>query len=134
MHCSYDDIRDRIKDEPLWFDENAVPRYVPFSPRYISDIYAEEAALVEIACQDCHKKFLVAFSRSVMDDIFGGPSATTLANMIRKKIIHYGDPPNIRCCPSGPTMNSDPLRVIEFWERNNLEWVRNKSLEIDVSD
>lgn len=137
MHCGYRDIRDKISDPPMWFDENAVPRYVPFSPRELSNIYAREAALVEIACQNCQTKFKVAFSRCAMDDVQSqmmGVGPVTLAETIKEKTIHYGDPPNIGCCPAGPTMNSDPLRVLEFWTREELEWVRDYALEIDIAD
>lgn len=140
MNCDYADIRERIKEEPLWFDEAAVPRYVHFSPDHLSDIYAREAALVLIACQACQKRFKVAFARNDMDDIRAardGQEPRTIAAQIRQNVIHYGDPPNVGCCPAGPTMNSDPLRVLEYWLRNaatDHEWRRDESLEIDVSE
>jgi hypothetical protein len=140
MNHDYDDIRSKIAERPQWFDENAVPRYVVFAPDHLSNIYAREGALVEIACQACQTRFKVAFSRDTMDDVrarMGGREPRLLADFITGKTIHYGDPPNVRCCPGGPTMNSDPLRVIEYWRRDdstNHEWQRNTALEIDVSE
>lgn len=139
MKCNYSDILSRIPDKPSWFDECAVPRFVDFHPSRSSDIYARECALVEIGCQNCQTRFRVAFARSAVDDLKShrlGMKPRTLADSIREKTIHYGDPPNVRCCPAGPTMNSDPLRVIEFWHKSratDYEWERDTSLEIDVS-
>jgi len=127
MHHSYDDIRSRIPMEPLWWDENAVPRYVDFHPHHLANIYATEALLLRIACQGCGRIFLVALS----DD--GGlreERAITLAGLVRGNEVHFGDPPNIDCCPSGPTMNSVPRDVIEFWSRvPGREWQRCSELE-----
>lgn len=141
MNHDYRDIRSKIAEEPQWFDENAVPRYMPFSPYLLSNIYAREGALVEIACQVCQTRFKVAFSRSSsMDDIRAqalGHKPCLLADQIVAKTIHYGDPPNVGCCPAGPTMNSDPLRVLEYWRRDgttNLNWRREPALEVDISD
>jgi len=58
----------------------------------------------------------------------------SIANQIKEKTIHYGDPPNVRCCAAGPTMNSDPLLVLEYWERKNFDWVRNPEYEINLDD
>lgn len=48
--------------------------------------------------------------------------------------LHYGDPPNVGCCPSGPSMNSVPREVLEVWtlERPDgvwPEWKRHPDLE-----
>ena len=139
MNCYYEDIIKKIDEEPQWFDEYAVPRYCKFTPREAANIYANECALALIACQDCHRKFKVCFSRSAHDDIkhmvmFGkNKKPPTLAEAIKNKTIHYGDPPNIRCCPAGPTMNCDDLKVLEYWVHNKkFEWVRRKRLEIEL--
>lgn len=140
MNCDYKDIRSRIPEQPSWFDEGAVPRYSAFAPHELSNIYAREGALVVIACQACQTRFRVAFSRSSMDDVrdqAAGRPSRLLADIIKTGEIHYGDPPNTGCCPAGPTMNSDPLRVLEYWRRDETtghEWKRDAALEIDVSD
>ncbi len=137
MNRYYADILERIDGPPLWFDENAVPRYCAFSPDWL-DIYAREAALVLIECQSCQRQFTVAFSRSSMDDVLAhgrGLPARTLEQGIREKSLHYGDPPNVHCCPSGPTMNSEPLRVMEYWVRGkNFTWERKPELEVRLDE
>ena len=45
----------------------------------------------------------------------GDGDLPTLSERIRDMTIAYGDPPNIGCCPAGPTMNSVPRRVLEYW-------------------
>lgn len=138
MHHHYIDIRSRIPEPPLWFDENAVPRYDAFRPRDVADIYAKEVALVLIACQNCKQEFKVAFSYNAMDEvraIAGGHKRISLADSIRRGWIHYGDPPNVECCGAGPTMNSDPICVLEYWHKDNaFEWQRDQNLEIAIHE
>lgn len=138
MHNGYDDIRERINEPPKWWDENAVPRYCDFSPKETANIYADEAALVLIGCQNCGREFMVCFSCSqsqIMMAKARGYNARTLADQIKDKTIHYGDPPNADCCAAGATMNCDDLRVFEYWHRpDHFDWVRDSFLETDVSD
>lgn len=166
MLHDYYDIRKRIDAEPKWWDEHGVPRYDEFCPGELADIYAEEAALVLITCQSCAHEFQVAFSFGPADKMSIGERLTrialeeklpqsheevkairkeaferawqrSLAESIRDKNLHYGDPPNIGCCLAGATMNSEPRRVLEYWRRYDrngtdiiLEWHRDRSLEI----
>ena len=138
MHTDYADIRSRIPTPPLWWDEEAVPRYEPFHPRLTANIYARECALVEIACQNCQARFLVAFSRSDHRFLWGEDgklkqvvAAPTLASEVQDGSLHYGDPPNTDHCDAGPTMNCDDLRVVEFWVRPSAgTWSRHTELEI----
>lgn len=116
MHHHYEDIRSRISEPPLWFDENAVPRYVEFTPDEVANIYADEVCLVHIDCQGCGVAFKVAFSRSKTDVIFK-PHSRPLEELILENELHYGDPPNVGCCAAGATMNSVPRRVLEYWVR-----------------
>ena len=137
MNAYYEDIISKIKQKSQWFDEHAVPRYCRFYPRHLADIYADECALVLIACQSCGIQFKVAFSQNKMDNIkyqmmFADKELPTLAEQIKDRTIHYGDPPNIQCCPAGPTMNCNDIKVLQYWKRENLEWVRDKSLEIEL--
>ena len=110
---------------PIWFDENGVPRWVPFSPSEIADIYARVCALMEIRCQNCERSFLVSMVLPLSEA--GG--------RVLDEMFEYGDPPNVECCPSGPTMNSVPIRVVEFWVRTPPQkvvgsgWVRVESEE-----
>lgn len=135
MHHHYNDITSRILAPPMWYDENAVPRYCDFAPDEVADIYATEVALVEIACQDCGQRFNVAFSWDRVEWVKGVPrlhEAMTLADVKR---LHYGDPPNAGCCPAGPTMNCDDLRVLEFWRKDEaFTWTRIPELEVALAD
>jgi hypothetical protein len=77
----------------------------------------------------------------------------TIAEAIRSRTLHYGDPPrhdgdpnDRQACAAGASMNSEPRRVIEYWHRHDrrfvegsritnmayFEWVRDPSLEIDI--
>ena len=131
MNNPYTDIRSRIPEPPRWWDENAVPRYCDFSPSEAADIYAEECALVRIACQACGEAFDVCFSSSALSRVRGEQG---VAEDIRSNGLAFGDPPNSRCCPAGPTMSSDTVRVLEYWRRAPWEWTRDATLEVDVSD
>lgn len=138
MKGSYDDIVSRIADPILWYDEHGVPRYAPFTPDLKSDIYADEAALVEVVCQECRRAFFVCCSRAEDDNRRPVPVAERIrANDDRL----YGDPPchttDIECqtgmesCRAGHTMNSIAVRVVEYWSRAaTMQWGRDPALEI----
>jgi hypothetical protein len=134
----YSDIRDRL-DEPQWWDESGVPRYCDFAVNRTADIYCREACLLLIACQDCGHRFKVCMSAG--ECAFGpkGLELTrgSLAAAVLDGSLHFGDPPNIDCCPSGPTMNCVDLRVLQFWSRkadSHVEWERRPELEVDLPD
>lgn len=130
MNPSYADIREKL-GEPKWWDEKAVPRYCDFHPDAVN-VYANEVALVRIACQACGRQFDVAMVSDSMLVAFG---RRTLRQQITDRAIHYGDPPNAGCCPAGPTMNCDDLRVLEFWERSTGgAWSRDHLVEITLPD
>lgn len=134
----YTDIVSRIALPPTWWDEHGVPRYCEFEPIATANVYADEAALVEIGCQNCGAGFNVAFtrSRSGLLYVLGRQEYRSIADEIRAGTLHYGDPPNAGCCPSGPTMNCDDRRVLQYWKRERFDWERDSSLEIplDVED
>ena len=48
----YRDITDKL-GRPEWWDEVGAPRYCKFSPTETNNIYCDEVALLEIACQNC---------------------------------------------------------------------------------
>ena len=127
MHTYYGDILDRIPSEPLWWDENAVPRYCEFSPNRLANIYASEAVLLLVACQigPMHH-FHVAMSRCP-------PAEPDLATEIRERRIYYGDPPVVAYCIS-PEASSVAIKVLQYWKRGLLpdDWKRDPVLEIDV--
>lgn len=119
MNHHYKDIRDKL-GTPQWWDECAVPRYCEFAPTQVNDIYADEAALMVIACQSCNKQFLVAMSAAKSHNLFPHVFKTlTIAERITAGSLFYGDPPNAECCPAGPTTTSDSVRVVEYWRRGD---------------
>jgi hypothetical protein len=124
VHQYYEDILSRIAEEPVWFDEYGVPRYCEFAPTKVANIYSHETALAEVTCQVCKRSFYVAFSK------YNWPSGT-IADAIRSRALHYGDPPNVRCC-GNMHMNSEPRRVVEYWRLDGREWRRDHSLEVDI--
>ena len=134
----YSDIRSRIKEEPLWVDDNGVPRYDKFNPDLVSSIYAEEAILLSIECQDCGQKFLVGMCWSQMNRIFN-PHSASFTERIKEYLkerdkkdlwfpVHYGDPPSHGCV--GDTMNCIDIAIMEFWLKEKFEWKRYSNFEI----
>lgn len=128
----YRDIIDKC-GPPLWWDECGVPRYCEFGPNEGNDIYAEQIALVRIRCQDCGTEFDVAMSYNLMDKVRFGMEYPTLEDQIKDGSIHYGDPPNNNCCAAGYTMNSEPVKVLQFWDRG-MDEKRRPELEIVLDD
>ena len=129
MNHHYQDITDKL-GAPKWWDENAVPRYCEFHPDARARVYANEVVFIEIHCQNCGTPFYVAMSRGKLDILIG--NRQSLADEIVKRTIHFGDPPNSGCCPAGPTMNSIPIKVLQYWRRDNLEWHRDSTFEIEI--
>jgi hypothetical protein len=128
----YADIREKL-GEPQWWDEVAVPRYCEFSPDATASIYAKEACLVRIECQGCRTPFRVCFTSDGTTWVAGNLEQYSLAGAVKRGAIHYGDPPNAGCCPAGPTMNSIPRRVLEFWRKDSkFNWERAHELEVDL--
>ncbi|MEO0401846.1 MAG: hypothetical protein AAF214_05675 [Pseudomonadota bacterium] len=124
MHRCYGDILDRIGTPPLWFDEGGVPRFDPFAPDLV-DIYAREAVLVRIECQACRAPFEVAFtnpaaSKPLPDGTADGRRYPLLRDYIMQRVLHYGDPPNVWCCDAGPSMNSVPRTVLQYWVKPHV--------------
>lgn len=142
MKGSYDDILSRIMEPPGWFDEHGVPRWSKFAPGEQSNIYASQVVLMLIECQACAMMFRVCLSWHRLDAVFHGRAyESNLAADVRGKTIHYGDPPNTGCCAAGPTMNSLPRRVLEFWQFGDedgtgglREWHRRPELEVEIED
>jgi len=130
MNQEYYDIISRL-GPPLWWDEHSVPRYDPFDPGLCNNIYASEACLLEIGCQSCDERFLVAMSWSIYDEMLHGLHALSLK--IERGLIHWGDPP-YHYDLAGSTENCIDLRVVEFWKRDRGDWYRVPELEIELED
>ena len=130
MHRHYEDILSRIADPPTWFDDGGVPRFGEFSPLHLGNIYASEAALAEVSCQNCGRVFHVALTEAFASSRF------SLGDEIRLARVHYGDPPNVWCCSSGPSMKSVMHKIIEYWIRDyerSSDWQREAAFEGPVS-
>lgn len=123
MKPGYKDIYSRIKEEPLWYDQHGCPRYEQFHPRML-DIYCQEAALLLISCQNCEKEFKVG-----VYDERGEESNSYSERVANGGNLYYGDPPDIECCPAGPTMSSNSKQILEFWKKENFDWIRVSELE-----
>lgn len=122
MHAYFQDILDRIPEEPTWWDETGHPRYCQFKPEHKANIYADRVKLLLICCQFCKKQFKVCLSFSPLAEVDrDNPWFTTNC---------YGDPPNTNCC-SGTTASSISLKVLESWVMNKWEWVRVPEEEVD---
>ncbi len=130
MLCNYSDILERVSETPKWWDESGCPRYCDFSPQNVANIYAKQVALVLIKCQFCLKPFHVSFSYDSTNFIH---KQSDLKTQIQDGTLHYGDPPNTDCC-AGTTANCLDIRVLEFWEREKFEWIRNEEFEQQLPD
>jgi hypothetical protein len=153
---AYDDIISRL-GPCKWFDGQGVPRYEDFHPD-LCDIYNCYVAYLEIACQSCDKRFFVASEMDFMDmhsTNFTLPlrplnGNEKKINEVERKLdgsngsispweqiasFHYGDPPRHDDCLSGVTMNSVPIRIIEFWKKDakGFNWVRDPDYEFVLS-
>lgn len=124
---AYDDIS-QLLGPPKWWDENGTPRYVDFGTAYVADPYCDEAALMEIACQSCGERFMVART----SNRHLPHRADSIAVDIADRNLHYGDPPWFDCCPSGYTMNSVPLKVVQYWTRQTGTWRRLMTMEQEI--
>lgn len=135
MKESYEDITSSIEKKPLWWDENGTPRYWTFDPNITPDVYAREAVLMLVRCQNCGTEFDVSLTSSALE-YSGGPKPH-LDDLIRSGMIHYGDPPNTFCCPPGASMNSIPVKVLQYWKRDRdafFGWKRVTELEVEIED
>lgn len=129
MLADYRDITSRIAESPKWWDSNGVPRYDDFRPDDAPDIYAREAVLYRIECQECGRSFLVGEDWGLSDE-------SPLSVLIESGHLHYGDPPRHDDCLAGDTMNCVDREVVEFWDKSDVlvGWRRVPELEgIDLT-
>lgn len=124
MHRSYHDILSLIPQNPTFWQEGGIPRFMPFTPRDATGVYTTEAVLAKIRCQNCHESFVVLFEQKNGDLDRLGREAPSIAERITSKSLHYGDPPNVTCCAAGPSMNSELCEILEYWSRNHQEFVK----------
>jgi hypothetical protein len=136
MLHDYKDIRDRIDEEPKWFDTHGVPRYCEMNPSECPNIYADLVMFVNIACQSCGERFNVEMHSSSMDRAMAihrghlGEESFKVENVSIDPIRHYGDPPRHNGC-AGETMNCDDPYLLEVHRKIKSEWVKDSQESID---
>lgn len=135
MYPLYKDIRERL-GEPLWHDQDGVPRYAEFNPQLLG-IYDDWACLFVVECQSCSRQFKCAAGLSVVhycmknylhdkskwDEMTGKRDD---AEFVLPHLIGWGDAPwhdDERQC-AGTTMSTDVVAILEVWHRKNSEWKR----------
>lgn len=131
MYTYLGDIIDKL-GEPLWWDDSqAIPRYCEFSPDECNNIYAQEVAFILVECQNCGHEFKISQAWEIFDN------PISLSESIKEGYtIGFSDPPNIQCCPAGPSETSDKIKVLEFWQRNantNFDWERRPEFEVEFN-
>ena len=131
MKAKYDDILSRIDIDPLWYGYQGVPRFDAFHPNMCSSIYVDEALLLKIRCQECHKEFLVEMNFSKSNRLQSLEYRVIHYKAYFMNPIHYGDPPRHNECV-GETMNAESIQIMEFWKREELDWVRKPDYEIQL--
>jgi hypothetical protein len=128
MHHNFEDITDRIKEAPSWYDANGTPRYGEFNPKMSPNIYARIVIFMRIRCQECHEEFLVEMNE--------GPF-TNMKDFHPQK-LHYGDPPRhgfTNNCAAGDTMNCEDLEILQCWTRfGTREWERHPEFEGPIEE
>ena len=144
MNRPYSDITSKL-GEPKWWDDQCVPRYCEFKPDECG-VYDCLVVFFEIQGQACARPFRVVGSWDHMRVLIR--TQKSLAEIIpnptdREAValfVHFGDPPfhhddgQGNECHAGATMNSEPVRVLEWWARENLTWVRKPEFEGDLPD
>jgi hypothetical protein len=149
MLPDYHDITSRIHEQPFWYDGHGTPRYGEFNPEALG-VYDDAALLVEIECQSCSRRFLVAEGSSSMDRMRWAWEKARLAKDDREseyldaltwlarvaKSFHYGDPPRHEGCV-GDTMNCLDRRIVQAWMRDRdlqfgKSWLRQPKFEGDM--
>jgi hypothetical protein len=73
-------------------------------------------------------EFLVAYTTRSHGNV-------SLKEKIENSVIqeYLDDPPNVQCCPSGPTMGSIGLKVERFYKQNkSYKLKRMKKYEVDI--
>lgn len=135
MKADYADIKALTHKEPVWYDQDGVPRYAKFRPEMCPDIYASEVVLMKIQCQPCGKPFLVEMHWNSHRD---RPAISAEIKKGNIGYLEYGDPPrhgisdegNIYC-HAGDTMLCEEMEIVEFWQMKR-KWKRLRKYEVNL--
>jgi len=135
VHKSYQDITNRIEEEPTWW-MNGVPRYCKFEPHLVSEWQALDALLVHVRCQSCKRDFHVA-----LGDHRPWPELSYVGLLnTHSQLGVIGDPPNHECDGPGNSMTAEEVAVVEFWHRftipkgGHADWQRRPELERSLEE
>lgn len=112
MNRDYFDILKRL-DAPLWWDENAVPRYEPFHPDMCS-VYCKTVVLITVECQGCTQHFSMAFE---IDKV------TELDEIREDFSVNIPDDPPRHNCP-GDSSTGITVKLEQYWTRPHEDWVQ----------
>jgi len=124
MNRQYDDLLALTDRKPSFFQMGGVPRWEDFQPGSSTGVSTVDCAIAEISCQLCDTRFHVLMESSRSDK-------QTILEAIRAMTLAYRDPPNTGCCRAGPSMTSEMVRVLEYWERiETFHWKRDPSAEV----
>lgn len=151
MKQRFDDILEAAGKPPLWWDEAGTPRFCEFHPQHVNDPYACEGYLLRIACQGCHKEYLVSVSWNHTDlqELFAymelseakaagkePPPTAWPAIPLSERLADghypgYGDPPHAcdKDCAAGYSMTTYTLAIEQAWVRERWNWKRRPDLE-----
>jgi hypothetical protein len=123
MYRRYEEIREKL-GEPLWHDDQGVPRYIEFHPS-LCGVYDTHVALLNIACQSCGKRFLVAASYNAF---IGFRIQLSLPTSDEAGSFGFGDAPYHGGC-AGETMTTDTMEIVQFWFKRTGDWIQLSELQ-----
>ena len=132
----YDDIRALTDAEPMWFTEDGVPRYAPFTPSMLG-IYDTIAALAVVRCHSCGANIHVGIGRPRYRFTTTPGGDAFVDEFSPQRLVAVwgpGDPPRHDCPGAGETMTADVVGFLQVWERRADEWARCSELEGVLDD
>lgn len=101
MNIAFKDILNLTKKKPKWYDYRGVPRFCKFTPDSFSNLYANTVALIEVACQNCGKKYKVAVGYSAHESSLSNRALiNALGQLPRNQNPYFDDAVLFRLAPS----------------------------------
>lgn len=134
MKPEYADITSRIKEKPTWYDSFGTPRYGKFHPEMIPNNYATSTILLKIECRCCHERFNVQLDDDRFPEFvekFENGGLYERTDLVY--VFDYGEPP-FHNCDANLAFSSNPMKILEFWDRPKSEWKRIKDYEIAINE
>jgi hypothetical protein len=115
---------------PIWYNKAGTIVFEPFRPQ-LATVFGTQCALILIRCQACGTEFQVAD-----DNLRSYRRTWNLKDAFAHGTWDYGDAPETAdCCPVGYSMTTEPVRLLEFWEREiGKDWVKQELPPFVVPD